>query len=393
MLRDRRTERLQAERRMILVSAGTSERRSAFSEQASRWTELLDWAQLADNLRDRKLLPVLGPRILELAHGQASEGFVATVERATAATQRHGNFLLLMCERVMAALAEAQIRAGPLKGPVLAEAIYGDPGKRLSSDIDVLVAPEDLQAAVEVVRGLGYGPPTDRVGRDGLPLLHYALEHERGELPPVELHWRIHWYERTFAKERLLPPLDDHVKYRLPLPADELAALLLFYARDGFVDLRLATDLSTWWDAFGADVPIGALDDLVEVYPALSRAIRAAAEVSEKVVGLPAARLLDNPKKLGVRGAMAARLANPNPRTSRAQLYADMGFIDGLLMPPGNFTAFIRRQVLLPREVLNEYAQLTPQKHARSPLDYSLRVLVRYGVTAFRMLRAPEALT
>ena len=77
-------------------------------------------------------------------------------------------------------LADAGIRCTPLKGPLLGEAIYGDPGRRLSSDIDLLVAPEQLQAAVEVVRGLGYGAPTDHVGADGLPLLHFVLVHERG---------------------------------------------------------------------------------------------------------------------------------------------------------------------------------------------------------------------
>ena len=46
--------------------------------------------------------------------------------------------------------------------------------------------------AVEVVRTLGYAVPTDHVEQGGLPLLHFVLAHERGELPPVELHWRVH---------------------------------------------------------------------------------------------------------------------------------------------------------------------------------------------------------
>jgi hypothetical protein len=88
----------------------------------------------------------------------------------------------------------------------------------------------------------------------GLPLLHFVLVHERGELPPVELHWRVHWYERSFARERLLPPAVDPPGDWRPAPADELAALLLFYARDGFIDLRLASDLGAWWDVHGAEL-------------------------------------------------------------------------------------------------------------------------------------------
>ncbi len=50
----------------------------------------------------------------------------------------------------------------------------------------------------------------------------------------MELHWRVHWYERSFAHERLLPPTpDDPPQNWRPAPADELAALLLFYAGMG----------------------------------------------------------------------------------------------------------------------------------------------------------------
>lgn len=52
------------------------------------------------------------------------------------------------------------------------------------------------------------------------------LVHERGELPLVELHWRMHWYEQDFARERLLPPAEDPMGDWRPAPVDELATLL-----------------------------------------------------------------------------------------------------------------------------------------------------------------------
>ncbi len=311
-------------------------------EQAGQLMADVNWSRLAETLRLRKLLPILGPRILELAEGRASDGFVSAVEQAIAQGRRQGAFLQLISLRVMAALAGAGIRSTPLKGPLLGEAIYGDPGRRFSSDIDLLVAPEQLHAAVEVVRGLGYDAPTDYREQGDLPLLHFELAHERRELPPIELHWRVHWYEGSFARERLLPPSGDLMGDWRPAPAGELAALLLFYARDGFVDLRLAADLSAWWDVFGTELPPGALDELLRVYPALARAILVAVKVAEKIVGLPAAQIIGNMPRLHLRDRMAVRLANPNPHSSRSQLYADIGFIDGLLTPPGGFGAFIR---------------------------------------------------
>ncbi|HTU77797.1 MAG TPA: nucleotidyltransferase family protein [Solirubrobacteraceae bacterium] len=375
---------------MILLSAGTADRRRAMRDQAGRLAVGVDWPRLAETLRSRKLLSTMGPRILDLADGGASDDFAAAVEQALDAGRRQGAFLQLISVRVMAMLADAGIRCAALKGPLMGETIYGDPGRRLSSDIDLLVAPQQLQAAVEVVRGLSYKAPVDYVDDGGLPLLHFGLVHEREELPPVELHWRIHWYECSFASERLLPPAVDPLGEWRPAPADELAALLLFYARDGFIDLRLATDLSAWWDVHGPELPLGALDELMGAYPALARVIPVAAEVARRMVGLPTARILGDVHKLGLRERVAVRLANPNPRSSWSQLYADTGLIDGLLSPPGGFGAFVRRQLLPPAEVLNQQAHEGAKRRTRSSLGRCVGVLGRYGLTMTRLVRVPE---
>jgi hypothetical protein len=292
-------------------------------------------------------------------------------------------FLQLVCMRVTAMLENAGIRSTPLKGASLAEAVYGDAGRRLSADIDLLVSSEQIALAVEIVRELGYGAPTDHVNESGLPVLHYTLVHDKDELPPVEIHWRIHWYERHFAYERLLPAPGAHADWR-PDPADELAALLLFYARDGFIDMRLAADLGAWWDTFGARLKRGALSELVRAYPALARPLRVALLVGRRVVGLPVAEIAGDLPRPDVRERIAARLANPNPHTSQSQLYADKGLIDGLLMPPGGFRAFVRRQVLPPHEVLDEHARRAHRRRARSSLERSVGVLGRYGLTLAR---------
>ena len=361
-------------------------------ERAERLVAELDWSRLAETLRLRKLLPTLGPRIVELAKGAVSDDFGAAVQEAIETGRRQGAFLQLISLRAIAMLAGAGIRSAALKGPLLGEAIYGDPGRRLSSDIDLLVAAEQLQAAAAVIRGLGYDAPTDHVDESGLPLLHFVLLHEREELPPIELHWRVHWYEQGFARERLLPPAVDPTGAWRPAPVDELAALLLFYARDGFIDLRMATDLGAWWDVYGADLPSGALDGVLRAYPALERVIPAAVKAAEKTVGLPAAQVIGEMPKLGLRERVAVRLANPNPRSSQSQLYADVGLIDGLLMPSGGFAAFVRRQVLPPAEVLDQQARHASRLRARSQLARGAGILARYTVTLARLMHTPETL-
>ncbi len=379
-----------AERQLILYSAGTAARRSEEVLPAERLLARVDWDSLGNTLRARRLLPTLGPRILELAQERADQDFRSAVEEAIVTGRRHGAFLQLVSLRASSMLADAGINSTALKGPLMGEAIYGDPGRRPSSDIDLLVAPEQLRTAVEVVRELGYGAPCDYVYADGLPLLHFVLVHERGELPPIELHWRVHWYERHFASERLLPPGAHPPSDWRPAPADELAALLLFYARDGFVDLRLASDVGAWWDVNGGELGGGALEEVMLTYPGLARVLTASARAAEKIVGLPSAQLISEERRSGLRGRMAVRLANPHPRSSRAQLYADIGLIDGLLMPPGDFRAFVRRNLLPPPEVLSQQAVHAARSHARSPLGRSAGVLARYGLTMTRLLRSTE---
>ncbi len=379
-----------AERRLIVLSAGTAERRDEDAAQARELTTRVRWAPLTASLRTRKLLPLLGPRILDWASPQDVAEFAAAVEEALVAGRRQAGFLQLVSERIVAMLMDAGIRVARLKGPLLAEAIYGDQGRRLSNDIDLLVPAEQLGLAVDVVRALGYSAPSDHVGADGLPLLHFALLHERDELPPVELHWRVHWYEPSFAADSLLPPVVSDWEGWCPAPADELLALLLFYARDGFIDLRLATDLGAWWDARGATLSPTAMQERLRRYPQLAPAALAALQAAENVVGLPAARIVGGSCSLGLRQRAAIRLANPNPRASASQLYADAGLIDGLLTPARGLRAFVGRQLLPPRAILHQHARHAARRRARSRLGRFAGVSARYVLTIGRLLRAPE---
>ena len=369
---------LRAEKQLILLSAGTAARRQAASEQTEALGQLVHWPAITDLLRMRRLLPLLGPRLVELCGDQAGSEFAIAVESALDTSRRRGVLWQMVAAHIKHALAEAEIRCVVLKGSVLSEALYEDPGRRLSSDIDLLVARDDLHNAVRAVCKQGYKAPTDYTRSDGLPSLHFTLSHEDNQLPPVEVHWRIHWYEDRFAGERLLPPCGECADAWRPAPIDELAASLLFYARDGFMDLRLATDLGACWDAVGVRIRPQAFGALISAYPALEGVLLASAVVGANVVGLPVNELTGRKVELRYRGRVAVQLATPHSDLSTSQLYANMGLIDGLLAPPGGLGAFLRRRVIPPREVLNEQARKARKPKASSRAGHCVRVLVRY---------------
>ncbi len=238
-----------------------------------------------------------------------------------------------------------------------------------------------------MVREFGYGAPLDAVDARGLPLLHLVLEHRDGTLPPVEVHWRIHWYESRFATDRLLPPEPGDGEWR-PEVVDDLGSLLLFYARDGFTGLRQASDLAAWWDRFGDEVEPGSIGALGEHYPELRDAWLTALAVAERVVGVPGARLAGEPR-LGPRARVALRLADPRPYASEAQMFAEIGLIDGLLAPMAALPAFVRRQVAPSRELLRDRAAKARGARLTSPLGHGVRVLGRYALAIGRLLRVP----
>lgn len=60
--------------------------------------------------------------------------------------------------QVLRICADSGVEVMPLKGPVLAQEAYGDLALRQISDLDVLVRPEQVVRAVEVVMGAGYAP-------------------------------------------------------------------------------------------------------------------------------------------------------------------------------------------------------------------------------------------
>ncbi len=71
-------------------------------------------------------------------------------------------------------------------------------------------------------------------------------------------------------------------------PADGLAALTLFYARDGFAGLRMPADAAAWWDARCDGLEIDrVVEEMALRYPELGAPLRLGTELLGALVGLP----------------------------------------------------------------------------------------------------------
>lgn len=377
-----------AEEELILLLCGTAERRQRTAERIEDLARAADYEALAALMSRQLLLPLLGERLLATAPGWAPPRFHALLDEAAAAARRRGAVMEMLGAQLLGDLRQAGIAALPLKGAALARSLYGDPGMRLAKDIDLLVDPADLDGAAAVLARRGYRPAAGR--DDGeLPRLHLSLEHERDELPEVEVHWRVHWYEEAFSRtmlRRSLPTPDGELR---PRPADELASLLVFFSRDGFTGLRLATDVAAWWDLNGTSAEPPLLDRIVREAPQLRPALSAAATALERLVGTPAAGLLSAAERSRSRRSLTAiRLANPTVTGDWDQITANLTLVDLLLSPRGGARSFVRRSLLPPASEVAAMYRLPTSSVGRLflwRLAHGPKLLVRYLIALWQV--------
>lgn len=120
----------------------------------------------------------------------------------------HGSLLRYReLKRLLPLFAAATLRVVPLKGPELSERLYGDPLLRTVSDLDLLVHPRDVPAAVALLEDEGY------MADSGCSMLRGDVETENAayhctllhpeEHWPVELHWSLTyaWLRMRFSQE------------------------------------------------------------------------------------------------------------------------------------------------------------------------------------------------
>ena len=139
---------------------------------AVNWSEFL---RLADH---HGVLPLAARNLSEHARGLPPE-IEQALRTAYEANLRRSLWFSAELSRIMQHFEGAQLRAVPYKGPVLAQALYGDLGLRSFSDLDFLVCPADFERAKQSLAEIGYRPAM--------------------EVPPsVERLWLRTGYERSF---------------------------------------------------------------------------------------------------------------------------------------------------------------------------------------------------
>ena len=215
----------------------------------------------------------------------------------------HGNLRIRTAqERLFDQLTAAGIATIPLKGIVLVERLYTNPGLRETGDIDLLVERNDLHRAGVVLQQSGYTPDLNQ----GDPNAFRAIaatetRYEREEWPIIELHWGLSKrpdYRIRQANEgiwaRALTETWHGRAIRVLAPGDELRYLAVHCTADHLTisTLRWLVDIaelvrnqpSHWsWERFSAETIAAGLATPVGLTLAQCRAVLQM-EVPEEVL-------------------------------------------------------------------------------------------------------------
>ncbi|MEI7831697.1 MAG: nucleotidyltransferase family protein [bacterium] len=157
----------------------------------------LDWHKVQSLAQHHGVSPLVCKRLKEVAPDLVPP----TAMQEMAAFQKANELRVIQMTadliKVVRALEAEYIPVLCLKGPVLAQVLYGDPAMRLFGDLDILVKQCDYNHAEKVLHKLGLEPAINELfptyeTTEGI----FALERERHfEFPHkqyvIELHWRI----------------------------------------------------------------------------------------------------------------------------------------------------------------------------------------------------------
>lgn len=113
--------------------------------------DVLDRKTLFGLLNRHKLLP-LAVNLLDSLEEKEREFWIDVLKKYSVQSLELSRILL----EILTELNSRGIEAIPIKGPVLAQRLYGDVSKRHSGDLDMVINKNDLLPAIETMKNLGF---------------------------------------------------------------------------------------------------------------------------------------------------------------------------------------------------------------------------------------------
>lgn len=217
-----------------------------------------------------------------------------TLEHVVQTETRHHGFHFAEAARLTGLLEARGVPCLVLKGVALARSVYDHPCERAFRDLDLLVAPDRLETALDVLRSSGYveacPPKLWQAYRDH----HFHVPFEAFGRPRVEVHWALTRPDDPYRldaedllADRTVP--EDRPSFPCASSRGQVLHCATSLLRCGFTDLKRLVDLDRlvrfappdWRDLRRMAEPRG-----------LAPAVRLALELCSELFATPVADVL-----------------------------------------------------------------------------------------------------
>jgi hypothetical protein len=152
----------------------------------------MDWDQFLFLAKHHRVYPTIYPSLSKLDRELIPDEVITVFHQE----YRNNTFQMLHLygemERVCQTFAYEQVRSLMLKGPVLAEAIYGDLSMRTSKDLDILIPFQDLEKVAKILFALGYeDDDAPRILNNLRRKTHHISYTNPQRNIQIEVHWQL----------------------------------------------------------------------------------------------------------------------------------------------------------------------------------------------------------
>ncbi len=219
-------------------------------ENSEVLTSGVNWNHFIDLVFHHRLHPLMNAKLKLLDKHNIPAAVFTSMNVAYKKNTFQMLHLSAEMQRVNQIFDDNQIRLLFLKGPVLAQELYGDISLRTSSDLDFLVPIEDLEASEALLSKLGYEKDDyiQTVLSDWRWRHHHVTYIHPVKGTKLEIHWRLHpgpGAEQTFDelwKRKIQSTPTAHPVYLLG-KEDLFLFLTAHGARHGWSRLRWLIDI------------------------------------------------------------------------------------------------------------------------------------------------------
>lgn len=234
----------------LLTAHNRQSLQSILTEKGLHWESLLEEAHI------HGLVPVIHKHLQDMNWKDVPDFFHFSLEEKAHHVSDKNLRIAGEMIKILDELIQHTIPCIPIKGPALANFLYGDVGMRQFDDLDILVKTRDVMQVEILLTSLGYSPAMDLTQKQKIDTLsqecEYNFVHEISGLV-VELHWGFvpdyvgfPWGYEYFERNNAIQHAAGEVPY---IAGEEMCLSLLVHngLKHGFDRLCWYTDVMALW--------------------------------------------------------------------------------------------------------------------------------------------------